>query len=42
MTDRDDIDLGLVRRKWAAVSEGEKARTAWLEDAIARLLPPRP
>ena len=38
---RDTIDLALIRREWAAVAEGEEARTAWLEDAINRLVPAR-
>lgn len=33
------IDLALIRKEWSAVSTGEEARTAWLEDAIARLIP---
>jgi hypothetical protein len=38
---RDDIDIALIRREWSAVAEGEEARTAWLESAITRLVPPR-
>jgi hypothetical protein len=38
---RDEIDLDLIRKEWSAVSEGEEARTAWLESAIVRLVPPR-
>jgi hypothetical protein len=38
IANRDEIDLGLVRREWSAVAEGEDTRTAWLEDAIARLV----
>lgn len=38
---RDEIDVDLIRREWSTVAEGEEARTAWLEDAIARLVPPR-
>lgn len=37
IANRDEIDLGLIRSEWSAVSAGEEARTAWLEDAIARL-----
>jgi hypothetical protein len=37
----DRIDLDLIRREWSAVAEGEEPRTAWLEDAFARLVPPR-
>jgi hypothetical protein len=40
IANRDDIDLALVRREWSAVAAGEEARTAWLEDAIARFVPP--
>lgn len=36
---RDAIDLKLIRQEWATVSAGEEARTAWLENAIARLIP---
>ena len=39
---RDNIDLNLIRREWSTVANGEEARTAWLENAIARLVPPRP
>lgn len=35
---RDEIDLDLIRREWAALSAGEEARTAWLENAIVRLV----
>lgn len=42
IANRDEIDLGLIRREWSAVAVGEEARTAWLEDAITRLVPPRP
>jgi hypothetical protein len=38
IANQQEIDVGLIRREWSAVAEGEKARTAWLEDAIARLL----
>lgn len=38
---RDDIDVGLVRREWAPFAAAEAARTAWLDDAIARIVPPR-
>jgi hypothetical protein len=40
IANRDEIDIGLIRREWSAVAEGEEARTAWLEDAIVRLIPP--
>jgi hypothetical protein len=42
IANRDEIDVGLIRQEWSAVAEGEDARTAWLEEAIARLVPPRP
>jgi hypothetical protein len=42
IANRDEIDLDLIRREWSAVAEGEEARTAWLEDAIKRLVPARP
>ncbi len=41
IANRDAIDLSLIRREWSAVSAGEDARTAWLENAIARVVPPR-
>jgi hypothetical protein len=41
IANRDEIDVGLIRREWSVLAEGEKERTAWLEDAIARLVPPR-
>lgn len=41
IANRDEIDLALIRREWSAVAEGEEARTAWLEGAIARLVPAR-
>jgi hypothetical protein len=41
IANRDEIDVGLIRQEWSAVAAGEDARTAWLEDAIARLVPPR-
>jgi hypothetical protein len=41
IANRDDIDVGLIRQEWSAVAEGEDARTAWLEDAIARSVPAR-
>lgn len=37
LANRDKIDVDLIRREWSAVAAGEEARTAWLEDAIARL-----
>ena len=41
LANRNEIDLSLVRREWLALAEGEEKRTAWLEDAIARLVPSR-
>src|SRR5439155_24326622 len=38
----DRIDLDMIRREWANVAQGEDARTAWLEDAIKRMVPHRP
>jgi hypothetical protein len=35
---RDNIDLALIRTEWSAVATAEQARTAWLEEAIARSL----
>lgn len=39
IANRDEINLDLIRQEWSAVALGEEARTAWLEDAIARLVP---
>jgi hypothetical protein len=36
---RDDLDVGLIRREWSVVAAGEESRTAWLENALARLVP---
>jgi hypothetical protein len=41
IANRDDLDLDLIRREGSAVAAGEGARTAWLEDAFARLVPAR-
>jgi hypothetical protein len=41
VANRDDVDLSLIRGEWSAVAKGEEARTVWLENAIARLVPPR-
>jgi hypothetical protein len=41
VANRDHIDLDLIRHEWLAVSAGEDARTAWLENAIARLTLPK-
>ncbi len=41
IANRDAIDIDLIRREWSTVAEGEEARTAWLEDAIKRLVPAR-
>lgn len=42
IANRDEIDVNLIRTEWSAVAAGEDARTAWLEDALVRLVPPRP
>ncbi len=41
IANRDDIDLDIIRGEWSKVSEGEEARTAWLEDTIRRLVESR-
>jgi hypothetical protein len=41
IANRSDLNIDLIRQEWSAVAAGEQARTAWLEDAIARLVPPR-
>ena len=38
---RDDIDLDLIRGEWHPYAAQEPDRTAWLEDAIARIVPRR-
>lgn len=42
IANRDEIDLSIIRHEWSAVAVGEETRTAWLENAMARLVPPRP
>jgi hypothetical protein len=39
IANRDTIDVDFIRREWAAVAVGEESRTAWFEDAVARLTP---
>jgi hypothetical protein len=39
LANRDELDVDLVRREWAAVAPDEEARTAWLEEKLARLKP---
>ena len=41
IANQDDLDVSLIRQEWSAVAASEQARTAWLEDALARLAPPR-
>jgi hypothetical protein len=41
IANRDDLDLELIRREWATVSEDHEDRTAWLESAFKRLVPER-
>jgi hypothetical protein len=36
IANRNELDVELIRREWSAVSVGEEARTAWLEDTIKR------
>ena len=38
IANRDAIDLEFIRLEWSAVALGEESRTAWLEDAITRLV----
>jgi hypothetical protein len=38
---RDDIDVGLIRREWAPYATTEADRTAWFESTVARVVPPR-
>ena len=30
-----ELDVELIRREWATVTDGEEQRTAWLEAALA-------
>jgi hypothetical protein len=39
IANRAEIDVALIRHEWSAVGQGEETRTAWLEEAIARLVP---
>lgn len=39
IANRDHLDVELIRREWSAVATGEEDRTAWLEDALTRLVP---
>lgn len=39
IANRDDLNVGLIRQEWSAVAAEEETRTAWLEDALARLAP---
>ncbi|HTU89934.1 MAG TPA: hypothetical protein VMF69_07550 [Gemmataceae bacterium] len=41
IANRDELDVNLIQQEWSAVAAGEEARTAWLEDALARLAPPQ-
>jgi hypothetical protein len=41
IANQGELDVELIRREWSAVAEGEEARTAWLEAALARVVPPR-
>ncbi|MGO9462834.1 MAG: hypothetical protein ACLQIB_15365 [Isosphaeraceae bacterium] len=42
IANQNKIDVDLIRREWSAVTDGEEARTAWLEGAIKRFVPARP
>src|SRR5262245_40505639 len=39
IANQDELDVDLIRQEWSAVAAGEDARTAWLEQALARLGP---
>jgi hypothetical protein len=41
VANRNDLDLSVVRDEWAVFADKEPARTAWFEDAVARLVPGR-
>jgi hypothetical protein len=41
LANSDDLEVSLIRQQWSAVAAGEEARTLWLEDALARWVPPR-
>lgn len=40
IANRDEIDIDLIRREWSAVAADEESRSAWLEDALVRLVAP--
>ena len=40
-SNRDTIDLDLIRNQWSAFAVVEPDRTAWLEAAMVRNVPPR-
>jgi hypothetical protein len=39
LVNRGDLHVKLIRQEWSAVAAGEETRTAWLEDALTRLIP---
>jgi hypothetical protein len=39
LVNRGDLHVKLIRQEWSAVVAGEETRTAWLEDALTRLIP---
>jgi hypothetical protein len=41
IANRDEINVNLIRQEWSAPSTGEESRTAWLEEAFGRLVPPK-
>ena len=41
-TNRDTIDLDLIRKEWAALANEGDSRTVWLEEAIVRYALTRP
>ncbi len=41
IANRNDLDLEMIRQEWSAVAVGEEDRTAWLHDAVIRLVAPK-
>jgi hypothetical protein len=41
VANRSDLNVDVIRQEWSGVAAGEESRTAWLEDILARLVPPQ-
>jgi hypothetical protein len=42
VSNRDTIDLDLIRKEWSVLAPTEPERTAWLEAEMVRNVPQRP